>query len=256
MKKEEYSTLFEMEDIHWWYLGHRALFSSILEAHCPQVLLGKVLDAGCGTGGFTQWFREKYDPELMAGIEICEEAIAHCSERGLKRIKQCSVEEIDFPDAFFDLVLSFNVLNHFEVKSDVRALSEMRRVLKPGGFLLLNLPAYRSLRGTHDLAVCDVRRYNARDIEEKLALAGLKPIRVTYFNLLLLPLVAVYRYVTRLRSKKEVHSDLWLPPAPLNRMLASILRGEARVAGKRDLPTGSSLTVLATRPLDAIGDAE
>jgi SAM-dependent methyltransferase len=252
MKKEEYSTLFEMEDTHWWYLGHRELFSSILDTYCPEILQGRILDAGCGTGGFIQWYKEKYDPEFMAGVEISDEGIARCRIRGLPNIQQGSVEDIPFPDASFDLVVSLNVLNHYEVGSDILALSEMKRVLRPRGFLLLNLPAHHSLRGRQDLAVGDVRRYSAPEIEEKLLEAELDPVRITYFNITLLPIVAVYRYMTRRRLGKGVYSDLWLPPAAVNRMFASLLAWEARMALKRDLPNGSSLMVLCTRPIKTV----
>jgi len=248
MKKEEVMTLHEVEDTHWWYLGHRYLFSSLLETYCPEAMRGEVLDAGCGTGGFTQWFKDKYDPQGIAGIEISEEALAICEQRGLKGIKRSSVDNIDFPDASFDLVMCFNVLNHYAVKNDVGALVEMKRVLKPGGYLLLNLPARKYLRGRHDLAVGDVRRYEAGEIREKLAKAGLEPIRITYFNLTLLPALATYRLITRVRPGEEIHSDLWLPPAPINRILTSLLALEARLASRRGLPNGSSLTTLARRP--------
>lgn len=248
VKKEEYSTLYAMEDTHWWYLGHRYLFASLLDAYCPEAIRGRVLDAGCGTGGFTQWFLENFNPSYMAGIEISDEALALCGERGLDGIRCCSVEDIHFPDASFDLVICLNVLNHYNVKSDVRALSEMKRVMSPGGCLLLNLPARQFLRGRHSLAVGDARRYRAHEIKEKLVEVGLEPLRITYFNMLLMPGVAAYRMISRHRLSKGVHSDLWLPAAPVNNALKSLLEWEARLALKRDLPNGSSLTALARRP--------
>ncbi|OFW59587.1 MAG: hypothetical protein A2W01_12355 [Candidatus Solincola sediminis] len=248
MKKEEVFTLRQVEDAHWWYLGHRYLFSALLEAYCPESLHGRVLDAGCGTGGFTQWFRDKYRPEIMAGIEISDDAFRLCEGRGLQGIKRSSIEDIDFPDSSFDLVISFNVLNHNAVKNDSVALSEMKRVLEPGGCLLLNLPARKSLRGRHDIAVGDVRRYETGGIKEKLVEAGLEPIRITYFNMMLLPVMATYRMITRMRPGKEIHSDLWLPPAPLNLILTLLLALEARIARRHDLPNGSSIAVLARRP--------
>ncbi len=62
MKKEEYSTLFEMEDTHWWYLGHRELFSSILDTYCPEILQGRILDAGCGQKIWMLWYNCMMSP--------------------------------------------------------------------------------------------------------------------------------------------------------------------------------------------------
>jgi SAM-dependent methyltransferase len=248
VKKEEYSILFEMEDIHWWYLGHRRLFSSLLDTYCPEAARGAVLDAGCGTGGFTQWFKEYFEPRQMAGIELNPEALLRCEERGLNGIRQGSIEDTGFPDSSFDLVMSFNVLNHYEVESDIAALCEMWRVLKPGGYLLLNLPARKALRGRHDLAVGDLRRYRAHELKDKLVDVGFDPLRVTYFNATLVPLMVVYRRISRHRLQRGVFSDLWLPPTAINRMLVSLLEWESRLALKHDLPNGSSITALAQKP--------
>jgi SAM-dependent methyltransferase len=245
VKQSEYSIMFEMEDAHWWYLGHRRLFLYLLEKYCPEESRGKVLDAGCGTGGMTQWFQERFNPERLSGIEICEEAAAHCRERGLDDIMCCSVEDIQFPDDSFDLAICLNVLYHREVKSDLEALKEIRRVLTPGGYLLLSLPALHILRGRHDLAVEGARRYRAKGLKGLLQEAGFEPVRITYFSMFLLPVMAAFRVGSRIRGSKNIHSDFWLPPAPLNRALELILAFEARLARSHNLPIGSSLVAIA-----------
>jgi SAM-dependent methyltransferase len=245
VKQGEYATMFEMEDTHWWYLGHRHLYIYLLERYCPEAARGKVLDAGCGTGGITQWFRERFNPEHLAGIEICEEAIAHCRERGLDDIQCCPVEDIHFPDDSFDLVTCFNVLYHHDVESDLEALKEMRRVLAPGGYLLISLPALRMLRGKHDQAVEGIRRYRSEKLGQLLLEAGFDPIRITYFNLFLLPVMVAYRIWTRIKDGENIHSDFWLPPVTVNKVLESVLILESRMVRHIDLPLGSSLIAIA-----------
>jgi len=248
MRKREYETLYEMEDIHWWYLGHRRLYASLLDRFAPRAVRGRVLDAGCGTGGFTQWLRDRYRPERMVGIDVSETALRRCGERGLTELLCCPVEYIPFPDASFDLVLSLNVLYHREVGDDLEALREMNRVLAPGGYLLLNLPALSFLRGSHDEAVEGARRYRAREVRELLARAGYEPVKITYFVFTLLPAIAAYRVWSRRDALDDVASDLWLPPAAVNRSLELLLALESYVAARLGLPLGSTITTLARKP--------
>jgi len=150
------------------------------------------------------------------------------------------------PDASFDLVLSLNVIYHRGVGDELGALKEMGRVLVPGGYLLLNLPALSLLRGSHDDAVGGVRRYRAPGVSEMLGQAGFEPVAITYFMFTLLPAVAAYRLWSRIRKAGDA-SDLRLPPAPINHALESLLRLESRAAARRGLPLGSSLAVLARK---------
>ncbi len=248
MKEEEYERLYGVEDSHWWYLGHRALYARLLDARCPEAAQRRVLDAGCGTGGLTAWLRDRYHPRRLVALDACEAALRRCGQRGLEELLCCSVEYLPFPDASFDLVVSFNVLYHRSVSDDLAALREMARVLAPGGYLLLNLPALPMLRGSHDLAVGGVRRYRRSQIMEMLDAAGLRPVKTTYFMFTLLPLLAARRLLTRGTPEEEAVSDLRLPPLPINRALTRLLELEARVASGPGLPLGSSLTALARKP--------
>ncbi len=247
MKRREYDTLYAFEDVHWWYLGHRLLYASLLDRFAPQSARGRVLDAGCGTGGFTQWLRDRYHPERIVGLDVSEEALMRCGERGLEELLCCPVEYIPFPAASFDLVLSLNVIYHREVADDVAALREMGRVLVPGGHLLINLPALPLLRGSHDEAVGGARRYRARQFRDMLVQADLTVVKMTYFIFSLLPAIAACRLWSRHGTGGDAASDLWMPPAVANRMLASLLGLESHVAAHRGLPLGSSLTALARK---------
>ncbi|MDD3717961.1 MAG: class I SAM-dependent methyltransferase [Actinomycetota bacterium] len=247
MKRREYDTLYAVEDRHWWYLGHRRLYASLLDRYCAPAASGRVLDAGCGTGGFTQWLRDGYHPHRLVGMDISEEALARCGERGLEELLRSSVDHIPLPDASFDLVLSLNVLYHREVADDLEALGEMHRVLVPGGFLLVNLPALSFLRGGHDEAVGGVRRYRASGLREMLSHADFEVVKMTYFVFTLVPLIAAHRIRSRRDAGVDVASDLRLPPAAINRALASLLSIEAGFAMRCGLPLGSSLTALARK---------
>lgn len=248
MQEREYDTLYRVEDIHWWYLGHRRLYARLLDHYCPDAARGRVLDAGCGTGGFAQWLCERYRPESIVCMDTSEKALMRCGERGLDDLLCSPVEYIPLPDGSFELVLSLNVLYHREVADDLEALREMRRVLAPGGWLLLNLPALTVLRGSHDEAVAGARRYDSRQVRELLCRAGYELVKMTCFVFTLLPAMALYRLWSRRGGREGGPSDLWLPPAAINRALGSLLGLESRVAVSYGLPLGSSITALARRP--------
>lgn len=247
MKAEEYRVLYEVEDRHWWYLGHRRLYRLLLDRHCPGEARGRVLDAGCGTGGFTCWLRDLYRPRRLAALDIEPRALERCRDRGLEETVCGSVESLPFPDASFDLVVSLNVIYHREVRDDQAALKEFARVLAPGGYLLLNLPALNLLRGRHDLAVGGARRYRRSQLRKMLENAGLRPVRLTYFNTALLPAALLYRLLTRGTPEERAVSDLRMPPGAINRALVGLLSLEARAAAGPGLPLGTSLTALARK---------
>jgi SAM-dependent methyltransferase len=156
------------------------------------------------------------------------------------------VQAMPFPDARFDLVTSFEVLYHRAVGDDVAALAELRRVLRPGGHLLLRLPALEWLRGAHDAAVHTERRYSAAGLRARLAGAGLEPLRLTYLNGLLLPLAAAKRAAERLAGAEG--DDLGPTPRLLEALFRSALAAERRLLRGRDLPAGVSVLALARRP--------
>jgi SAM-dependent methyltransferase len=247
VKQEEYTIMGQVEDSHWWYVGHHRTFNALLERYCPEAARGRVLDAGCGTGGYMQRMRERFAPRELVGVDISEEALRFCSDRGLEQTHCCSIESLPYPDGYFDLVVSLNVICHYAVGDDLETVRELMRVLKPGGWLLLNLPAFDVLHGSHDAAVGGVRRYRAPGTEEMLKRAGLEPVRLTYLNTTLFPVAVVFRLWSRRRAaEEEVKSDLWAPTY-LNRVLSGLMRLEEWAAVHLGLPFGTSLIALARK---------
>ena len=157
MKDHEYDVMRAVEDRHWWYAVLRQLVLNALTHRLPP--RGYVLDAGCGTGGLLAFLRDNVRHLDITGIDASEHAVRQCHERGLNTVSHDSVHALPFADEEFDAVLSMDVLYHADVEENL-ALAEMSRVLRPGGVLLLNLPAFECLRGSHDAAVSGVRRYN------------------------------------------------------------------------------------------------
>ena len=244
MRPAEYEAMYRVEQTHWWYRALRRHVTRVVAAEARR--LGRpprVLDAGAGTGGMLAGLAGLGD---RYGIEIAPEAIRYCRERGLERMVRGSVTELPFATEAFDMVLSLDVLYHRGVPDDAAAARELCRVLRPNGLLVLNLPAYEALRGTHDAAIQTARRYSRRGVIHLLKEAGLRPVRVTHWNSLLLPVAAAHRLLSRLRPGK-LASDVQ-PVAPaLNAALTAILRLEEAWLARADLPFGLSVLALARR---------
>lgn len=236
--------MLELDEQHWWYRGRRAVVRTELDRlELPEG--AQVLDAGCGSG------RELQD--LVAygavhGVELDPDAAAYAVSRGLGEVKVGRVEELPWNADAFDLITCLDVLEH--VPDDQVALTELRRVCKPEGWLLATVPAYPSLWSLHDRANHHYRRYSRRSLSEAARAAGWELRRMTAFNSLLLPAAALVRLAQRRRQPDSRYSpELALGPAWLNQLLERPLQAEARwLARGRILPAGLSLMALLKNP--------
>jgi SAM-dependent methyltransferase len=152
-----------------------------------------------------------------------------------------SALEMPLPDASFDLAVTLDVIEHLE--DDLAALRELRRVVAPGGWLLVTVPAYQWLWSGHDVINHHHRRYTRRSLRSVAERAGWRQVRTTYFNSLLLPVAIVLRVLERLNTRTTESSlDLWVPPEPLNWVLERPLALEAALVARGGrIPAGLSL---------------
>ena len=244
MEREQYELMFRQEERHWWYLGMRRISEALLERYLPPCEGGRrILDAGCGSGGTTRWL-EQYG--CVTGLDLMPEALELAQQRGVERLVRGSVEAIPFRNETFDLVTSFDVLYHLAVGDDLAALAELKRVLKPGGSLLMRVAAYNWIRGAHDTATHTRHRYTRGELVEKLRRTGFEVLRSSYANFSLFPLAPAKRLFER--SEPTGPADLWQPPGPLNSLLAELLSLEAGPIARRGLPVGLSVVAVARNP--------
>ncbi len=244
MERSEYTIMAAVEDRHWWYGGMRAIAAALLDPVYGGRRDLRILDAGCGTGGNALFLR-RYG--AVVGIDLAAEAVALGGPRLPGVLARGSVLEIPFADASFDLVTSFDVLYHRAVLDEAQALCETRRVLRPGGRLLIRLPAYEFLRSKHDRAVHTRRRYTAGQARALLQAHGFIVERCSYINSLLFPLPLAQRLIERVLPALERHdSDLALPSPLINEALRWPLAAEAAwLARGRSFPVGLSIVCLA-----------
>lgn len=244
MLPREYRVMFEFEEDYWWYRGLRVLLTKLLERYAPRDRRAHVLDAGCGTGANLQLLAHYGD---AWGVDISEQAIRFSRMRGIpaERTLIASLLEIPFPNRFFQLAISFDVICN--IQDDVRGLTELQRVLAPGGHLILQLPAYRFLWSAHDVAVGHKHRYTARDLTEKITRAGFRLEFLTHINITLFPLIALMRFARRSAVNGNAHSDLVPLPRSINSVLTHLFTAEMHAATRMRFPYGVSLLVVARK---------
>lgn len=216
---------------HWWAVGMRRIVRELADP--PH---GRVLDVGCGPG----WDLDGL-PEGASGIGLDREA-AHVFYRPLVLAEAGC---LPFADRTFDRVLALDLLDQRDVQPP-ETLAEIGRVLRPGGLLILRVPAHRWLQGPHDEAWGGARRFDGKQLAGLVGTAGLVPQRLTYANSLLFPVAVISRLLARAGLGDGY--DLHPLPDPLNRAMCSVLYAEARWLRHRDLPFGLSLLCTAVRP--------
>jgi SAM-dependent methyltransferase len=245
VKPAEYRRMFEAEEAQWWYSGQRAIASALLEPALGGAAASgraRLLDAGCGTGF-----------NLLAlsglgratGIDLSPEAISFCRARRVRAVR-AGLLALPFPDAVFDAVTSFDVIYHAWVTDDRAAVAEMARVVRPGGLLLVRVPALKMLWGAHDVEVQSRHRYTRGELRTLLEGCGLRVERATYCNSILFPLLLARRTLDRILGREG--SDVGFLPPPLEWAFARALRAEAAlVQAGFSFPIGASVVALARR---------
>jgi SAM-dependent methyltransferase len=233
---------------HFWFRGFRAFVIPLLQRATGGRSDGRLLDCGCGTGAnldLLARFGRAYGFDLSAvGLRIGREA-------GRTRLALATVTAAPFPSGCFDLVSSFDVLYCLEDQDERAAIAEMYRLLKPGGYALVNVAAMKILRGDHSVFSSEVRRYSRADLRRRLAAAGFVVERITYTNAaLFLPMVIVRALQRRrgLKHESEAPHEISVPPAPLNALLSAAVAAESVWLRWFDEPFGSSLLCLARKP--------
>jgi SAM-dependent methyltransferase len=234
MEAAEYRLMDAVEHRMWWY---RALHARLVDALAP--IRGCVLDAGCGTGGFLAVLGERRPELARVGLEWDEKAAGRAAAKARAIVARGSVNAMPFRTGAFDAVVLADVLCHGAVDPGA-ALAEVRRVLRPGGRLVVNMPAYTWLLSAHDVRVHNTRRMTAGQTTDLLRSAGFAVIRARYWNGLLLPLMIAQR---KILSTGEAASDVALFPPWLDATLLGITRLERFLA--LPLPAGGSVLAIA-----------
>ena len=233
---------------HFWFRGFRAFVTPLLETATAGLKAPRILDCGCGTGA-NLLFLDRFGHSF--GFDLSATGVAIGRESGRTRTARASVTAVPFPSAEFDVATSFDVLYSLEDDDERLALAEMYRVLRPGGFAVINVAAMESLRGDHSVLSHEIRRYSRPMLRERLTRAGFTVVRLTYTNASLLPALLPVRALQRrrgLRAEADAKQEITVPPEPVNALLSAAVLLESLLVQWVDFPAGSSLLCLAQKP--------
>ena len=244
MMEHTYPILFRVEQSHWWHIGRRKILAGFVEEICRQVTdrRPRILDVGCGTGANLIMLSKYGDAE---GVDVSEDALAFCRERGLDKVKLGAGEALPYEEGTFDLVTAFDVVEHMD--DDLAGLSEMQRVLRPGGRVLLFVPTFMFLWGLQDDVSHHRRRYRLSQLRGVLEKAGFEIERTTYANVTLFLPILLMRKLMRLTGIKA-ESENNINISALNGVLGSVLGAESIVLRYFNLPFGVSGLCVAKKP--------
>jgi SAM-dependent methyltransferase len=180
----------------------------------------------------------------VVGLELSAAAIRFCESKGLGPVRQGDICAMPFPDSSFDFVLATDVIEH--VEDDGRALEEIYRVLAPGGYVLLTVPAFNSLWGLQDEVSLHKRRYRIGGLLDRVGRAKLLPKRAFYFNYLLFGPIWGARRLMRL-FRFELASEGQVNTPALNAVLSRIFAFDVWTAPRVRPPLGVSILVIAQK---------
>lgn len=250
MKPAAFEQFAALEREHWWFRGRRRVYLGLLRGALRGTRPRRVLDVGAGVGGFLDELAVLGDELHYA--EADGAALRACRTRGHSRGVRADAAALPYAARTFDLVTLFDVLEHID--DDLRALREVRRVLTPGGVVLLSVPAHPWLFSRNDVVARHRRRYTRGGLRELLASTDLHVLRLTFANAALFPAIAAFLLAGRVLESLELsHGEhertnlSWRLPRFADELAYRVFSAELALSRRWDLPMGHSLVAIAVR---------
>ena len=242
MERAVFDRMAELDQHHWWFLARRRILETLIDRIVQPPKKARILEVGCGTGHNLSMLKRFGKVEAS---ELDPSARALASKRLRGQVKEAKLPDLSmFERDAYDLVALLDVLEH--VPDDLGSLRAILKRLKPGGALLLTVPANPWMWSAHDVAHHHFRRYTRKQLKELFSKAGLEVQLLSYFNTLLYPLVAAARIIGKMTRKDT--ADDQLPGDVVNGVLGRIFGLESGMIGRMPMPFGVSLLAIVRRP--------
>jgi SAM-dependent methyltransferase len=248
MNPAEFANIAKAERDFWWYRGMRRIMFRLLDPIARHGRIRDVLEAGCGTGHFALELQRRYGWRMFP-LDLGREGLEYGRRLGAQRMTQGDVARLPFGDQSFDSVVSMDVIVHFGPGAEREAVREMARVARRGGLLVVRVSALNALRSRHSEFAGERQRFTRRRLIRAFEDAGVRVLRCTYANTLLLPVaLAKFRLWEPLLRRPPASGVE--PVAPwLDRVLYIPLAVESAWLGAGGrLPLGQSLVLIGEKP--------
>lgn len=240
MDRSVYDSMAELDERHWWYVARRKVLAALIRRRVRPPKNARVLEIGCGTGHNLKMLGEF---GTVDGLEIDEAARSLAEKRAGHEIYSAPLPELaGIPEHHYDVVGAFDVIEH--IPDDVGAMASIARLLKPGGKLVMTVPAHQWMWSAHDVVNHHQRRYSKASLKKLIDGSPFKLEAIGYFNSLLFPVAVAERLASKALGKDD--SKLSLPPAPINQALERTFAAERGLIGRVPLPPGLSLFAVAS----------
>ena len=240
MERVVYEQMAELDQRHWWYVARREVIAALIRREVRPPANARVLEIGCGTGHNLAMLAEFGHVEAL---ELDDEARAVAETRLGRTVMNAPLPELaGVPQKQYDLIGAFDVVEHID--DDVAALASIATRLKPGGKLVVTVPAHQWMWSAHDVVNHHKRRYSKPALRKLFERSPLRLETIGYFNSLLFPVAIAERLSSKLRGKDE--ADLTMPPALLNTALEKVFAAERHLVGRLPLTPGLSLFAVAS----------
>lgn len=227
-----------LEEKNWWFVARRQMILQLVKRGGFKKDI-KILEIGCSGGSLIKFLIQNKFSNIT-GIDLSDRAIEWCKKRGVENVRVMDGMKTLFKDNEFDLVIVSDVLEH--MKEDSMALAEWWRILKPGGTLVVFVPAFDFLWSSHDEINHHYRRYSKSDLEKKLKKANFGILYGSYWNFCLFFPVSLSRLWQRTRNRAGKSKDQLHFLNPLvNQILATVLQFENQLLRFLRFPFGVSV---------------
>ena len=243
MENEEFEIMYHIEQSHWWFRGKQFLLKQTIGSLDNKALKkGRILDIGAGTGIILKLLQDLGE---AYGIELSLQAINFLKKRKLKRIICADADHpLPFKNDTFTMITCLDVLEHLE--KDFGLLKEMIRVSRPGGHILVAVPALDIFWSSHDVALHHKRRYTRKELLQMIHDMNCKIIQASYYNFTLsMPILAVRTFKSIFSHNKQAQSDFFMNlPDFMNKLLGFLYKVEIRCLKFMNFPFGVSVLLV------------
>lgn len=240
MERSVYDSMAELDERHWWYRARREVLAALIRRRVRPPRQAKILEIGCGTGHNLAMLAEFGEVDAL---EVDAGARAVAEKRLGRRVLSAPLPELEgVAEGYYDMIGAFDVIEH--IADDQAAIASIARRLKPGGKLVVAVPAHQWMWSAHDTVNHHHRRYSKRALKRLITASPLQLEAIGFFNSLLFPLAVAQRLASRVSGKDS--SDLKLPPRPVNYALERGFAAERLLIGRVPLPPGLSLFAIGS----------